>query len=77
MTYRMEGLSPEPFEVELRGNWGGWALPSRPGAILGTAQLRDKDRTAVGPRVLGRSLTGPELGLGEALVARLAGRDDS
>jgi membrane-associated phospholipid phosphatase len=25
---------PRPFGVELRGSWGGWAMPSRPVAIL-------------------------------------------
>jgi tRNA A-37 threonylcarbamoyl transferase component Bud32/membrane-associated phospholipid phosphatase len=25
---------PRPFEVELRGSWAGWAMPSRPVAIL-------------------------------------------
>jgi membrane-associated phospholipid phosphatase len=29
---------PRPFGVELRGSWGGWAMPSRPVAIL-TATL--------------------------------------
>ena len=25
---------PRPFGVDLRGSWGGWAMPSRPVAIL-------------------------------------------